>query len=226
MIIFPNNLKASRLQATGYKLNQGMTYVELIVVLSIFSVMSSIVLFNHGAFQAKVDIKNLTSDIALRIVEAQKSALSGKWPPLSKQSLISDVSVWKPSYGVYFNTVGDDSVDNKSFIYFTDIDSPAQNGVFDNYGGLDCSGECLDKVTITKGNTISRLDVFYKGDSSPYSLNDLTVAFKRPNSRAIINSNPLIDPVRILDYVRISVASPSGTTGTIKLYPSGRLQVN
>ncbi|KKQ07855.1 MAG: hypothetical protein US18_C0006G0001, partial [Parcubacteria group bacterium GW2011_GWB1_36_5] len=53
------------------KKNRGMTYVELIVVLSIFAVMSSIVLFNYGEFQAKVDIKNLASDIALKIVEAQ-----------------------------------------------------------------------------------------------------------------------------------------------------------
>ena len=70
-------------EITNWKLkignyNRGMTYVELIVVLSIFSIMTSVVLFNYGAFQAKVDIKNLASDIALKIVEAQKSALSGK----------------------------------------------------------------------------------------------------------------------------------------------------
>ena len=32
----------------------GMNYVELIVVLSIFSLLSSVVLFNYGGFQAKV----------------------------------------------------------------------------------------------------------------------------------------------------------------------------
>ena len=69
---------------------KGMTYVELIVVLSIFSAMTSVVLFNYGEFQAKVDIKNLASDIALKIVEAQKSSLSGKLPESFPVN-------WKPS---------------------------------------------------------------------------------------------------------------------------------
>src|SRR3989344_4561547 len=87
--------------------NAGMTYVELIVVLSIFSVMTSIALFDYNKFQAKVDIKVLANDIALKIVEAQKSAMSGKIP-------IQNISsTWKPSYGIYF-----DLADGKNFIYF------------------------------------------------------------------------------------------------------------
>ena len=58
--------------------------------------MTSVVLFNYGEFQAKVDIKNLTSDIALQIVEAQKSALWGV-------ALSSSAFASKPSYGVYFS---------------------------------------------------------------------------------------------------------------------------
>src|SRR3989344_2489263 len=95
--------------------NKGMSYVELIVVLSIFSAMSSVVLFNYGEFQAKIDIKNLASDIALKVVEAQKSSLPGKLPPLAQQVLIPSPSAWKPSYGLYM----DQAADDKSFIYFS-----------------------------------------------------------------------------------------------------------
>ena len=49
-----------------------MTYVELIVVLSIFSIMTSITIFNYNKFEAKVDIKNLNQETALHI-----AALSG-----------------------------------------------------------------------------------------------------------------------------------------------------
>ena len=42
-----------------------MTYVELVVVLGIFAVMSNVVIFNYGGFQAKVDIKNLSKHITL-----------------------------------------------------------------------------------------------------------------------------------------------------------------
>ncbi|MEI8174704.1 MAG: type II secretion system protein [bacterium] len=144
MIFYSNNLKSKNLKAKSYKLNAGMTYVELIVVLSIFAVMSSIVIFNYGQFQAKVDIKNLASDIALKIVEAQQSTMSGK--------LNSGVSMidWKPSYGVYFNlTVNPTNIDNtdgsiaynKKFNYFVDKDNSK------TYASLL---EKLDTILITK----------------------------------------------------------------------------
>ncbi len=227
MIKFINNLKASKLRSTSYQLNKGMTYVELIVVLSIFSVMTSVVLFNYAAFQAKVDIKNLASDIALKIVEAQKSSLSGLLPPSSFSNQID--SLWKPSYGLYFNLKS--VIDNKSFIYFTDLgvrDSP-QNGLYD-FGNSSCSIECLEVMDIKKGNSISDLSVFYQGDTPNTSnppLNDLTITFTRPNSGANIQSSqiplPLISPI---SYVQIKITSPTGVTGIIKLYASGRVQVN
>lgn len=198
----------------------GMSYVELIVVLSIFSVMTAVVLFNYGEFQAKVDIKNLGSDIALKIVEAQKSSLSGKLPPLAQQALIASPSTWKPSYGLYINRISD----NKSFIYFTDLDNPTQNSLYD---GSNCTGECLEKITITKNNSISSLDVFFQGDPTPHSLNDLTITFTRPNSIAVIKSSQIsTPPATPISYVQITIVSPKSSTAAIKIYPSGRIQVN
>src|SRR5687768_3941612 len=118
----------------GFSRQAGMSYVELIVVLSIFSLLSGVIIYNYGEFQAKVDIKNLASDIALKIVEAQKSSLSGKLP----QAEVSPD--WKPSYGVYFSLLDEDG--EKSFIYFSDIN---QDNIFD---GTDCTLECLEKITI------------------------------------------------------------------------------
>ncbi|MFA5791797.1 MAG: type II secretion system protein [Candidatus Paceibacterota bacterium] len=192
----------------------GMSYVELIVVLSIFSTLSSVVIFNYGDFQSRIDIKNLASDIALKIVEAQKSSLSGFLPPLSQQTQIS--STWKPSYGVYINKV----TDNKSFIYFTDLN--LQNHLYDT-SSCPGTGECLEKFSITKENSISSLNVFYI-DGSNVSLNDLTFTFSRPNSSPTIKSSTVLNSG--IDYVQITVISPKGVTAMIKLYASGRVQVN
>ncbi len=194
-----------------------MTYVELIVVMSIFGVMSSIVLFNYGKFQANVDIRNLSNEIAIKIVEAQKSALSGK---IVSQAL--SLTSWKPSYGVYFNLTT--LVNPTKFIYFTDLNN-------DNlYLDPGCTGECLDSPTMTKGNSIltspaSGLNVFYQGDLNPYSLNDLTVTFTRPNSGAIIKSTQ-IDLSKVISYAQITITSPSGPSAKIKVYASGRIQIN
>ena len=120
------------------KINRGMTYIELIVVLSIFSIISSIVMFNYGDFQSKVDVKNLASDIALQVVQAQKSSLSGLLPP----SGYSAISLWKPSFGVYF-----DIPPSTQFIYFVDLN---------NLNGYEV-GEELNTMSITKNNRISRI---------------------------------------------------------------------
>ena len=75
-----------------------MTYVELIVVFSIFSVLSGVSIFNYGAFQDKIDLRNLANDIALEVFKAQKDALSGVLPPFAQQALLVSPSSWKPSY--------------------------------------------------------------------------------------------------------------------------------
>ena len=194
-----------------------MTYIELIVVLSIFSVMSSIILFNYGGFQTKVDIKNLASDIALKIVEAQKASLSGKLPPLAQQTGID--ATWKPSYGIYINP----TTDNKSVTYFVDLKNPTQNNLYDA-SACPGAGECLDKITILKGNSISRLDVFYQGSGTANLISDLTVSFVRPNSGAVIKSSTSFSST--VSYVQITITSPKLITSVIKIYPSGRIQVN
>jgi type II secretory pathway pseudopilin PulG len=203
----------NELKSKILKLNQGMSYIELIVVLSIFSVMTSVLIFNYGDFQIKIDLKNLASDIALKAVQAQKSSLSGLFPPFPQQSLVT--ITWKPSYGLYFNL----ATDNKSFLYFVDINN---NNTFD---GTVCTDECLDKILITKGNSISRIDLFYQGDATPHPFNDLTVSFVRPSSNAVFRSTSTI--ASTVSYAQITVVpSRSNSVSLIKIYSSGRIQIN
>lgn len=181
-----------------------MTYVELIVVLSIFSVLSSVVVFNYGDFQARIDIKNLASDIALKVVEAQKSSLSGN---LSTSSFGTN----KPSYGVYFNI----TTNPMQFIYFANLN---------NVNGYESGELILDTVNITKGNYVSNID---KCSTSPCTsgsnpINVLSIAFIRPNSRAIFTGASIVGS----EYIQITIKSPKGATALIKIYPSGRIQVN
>ncbi len=189
-----------------------MTYVELIVVLSIFSIISSVAIFNYSDFQAKVDIKNLASDIALQTVTAQKAALDGLLPPPAQQA--EEISGWKPAYGVYFSMS-----DPKNFLYFTDLD---QNHTFTD---IACAGndECLSKISITKNNFISHLDVFYQNGTSA-SISDMTLTFTRPISTPIIRSSSSLNSN--ISYMQITISTPKGVTSVIKLYQSGRTQIN
>ena len=78
----------------------GMTYIEIIVVLGIFSTLSGVAMFNYKGFQDQVDIRNLGSDIALKVKKAQNDSRAGVWTPLAPLG-------WKPSYGVYFEANSD-----------------------------------------------------------------------------------------------------------------------
>ena len=202
----------------------GMTYVELVVVLSIFSIMSSIVMTNFNKFQEKVDIKNLANDIALKIVEAQKSAMAGKLPNKN----YSQVSDWKPSYGLSFDlrsSVGNSQITGPNFFYlFTDLDA---NKFFDPSSfcstAID-SSECLDKIILNK-NTISNIAVIYFDShfNSP-SLNNLALSFTRPDSKASFSSDTLL--LNDVDYAQITISSPQNVSANIKVYASGRIQIN
>lgn len=193
----------------SYKFNRGMTYVELIVVLSIFSVVSSVAIYNYGSFQSRVDIKNVASDIALKIVEAQKSAINGVLP------LSAPTDIWKPSYGIHFDISS--KLGALGFLYFADFNNDS------NFTDSNCTGECLEYITITKGNYINKIESFT--DSISTTITDtLTITFKRPDSGAIFSyegGKSLTD----VDYVQITISSPNGSIALVKIYPSGRIEV-
>ncbi|MEK7113841.1 MAG: type II secretion system protein [Patescibacteria group bacterium] len=194
-------------------LKAGMTYVELIIVLSIFSVMTSVVLFDYRGFQGRVDVKVLANDIALQIVEAQRSSMSGKLN-------LAAGTTWKPSYGLRFNL---DNNNNKRFVYFVDLDN---NGSYTGptIGNSTCNQECLDKIDITKGNFISSLRI--SGTGCPATTNNITITFKRPSSLANIKATPSLGPSCKIEYVAIDVVSPNALGSTIKVYSSGRIDID
>jgi prepilin-type N-terminal cleavage/methylation domain-containing protein len=207
MIYFLKKLKSN-------KLNKGMTYVELIVVLSIFAMISSVVMFNYGDFQSKVDMKNLASDVALEIAEAQRASLSGVMPAGKTVD-----SMWKPSFGVRFSLL--EKGGEKNFKYFVDLDNNSE------YDGLDCDGraECLKMIEMTKNNFISSIEFFYEGSSTPTLVEDVTITFLRPSSGAVFKtSDPKID-YGAVSYFKITIDSGKKISSAIKVYASGRIQV-
>ncbi|OHB06260.1 MAG: hypothetical protein A3A26_00070 [Candidatus Zambryskibacteria bacterium RIFCSPLOWO2_01_FULL_47_14] len=192
----------------SYKITRGMTYIELIVVLGIFSTMLSIAMFNHNKFQDKVAIKALANEIALKIVEAQKSSINGKW----NSAATSD---WKPSYGVYFTS------NSTKFIYFADLNS--SNTCSDpGCASFTLGGEVLDVISMTRGNSISVSGLEVTGTGCPATVTNLTVVFRRPDSSALIASSPSCT----ISQAIVNIVSPSGLSAKIKFYPSGRVQIN
>jgi prepilin-type N-terminal cleavage/methylation domain-containing protein len=196
------------------KKNGGMTYVELIVVLSIFAIMSSIIIFNYQGFQSKVDIENLTNDIALKLVGAQKSAIAGQL------DANANLTTWQPAYGVYFNTATP-----TQFLDFADLDNSKYCDTSGCNTPYNTSGDVLDITNITDGNTISSIES-YSGNNAPTPLTSLFVTFTRKDFGVPVFAGASGVILSGFDYIQINVASPSSTTGYIQIYPSGRIQVD
>ena len=172
----------------------GMTYIELIVVIAIFSIMSGIALVNNRSFNDQVVVTNFAQDIALQVVNQQKSAVFGKLPDGSQQAYLAPN--WKPAYGAYFDTA---LGSNSRFILFTD----ATQDHF--YSGTNCTvtnnfsvDECSDMINFTGGVKILYICTEMPGDPPCFDLatNNLvadngsaSVVFTRPNSNAVIYSD-------------------------------------
>ncbi len=189
-IISHNNKEiAEQKKCTFSALQSGFTFIELVVVISIVSIISSVLIFNYGSFDANIRLQNLAQDIALRIKEAQTVAIAGTYAYDYSYDFQGDPIGQAPSYGIYFNFTDDSVFKQKGFAFFAD--RPINGSVYDT-GTIDgvissdpaCSApgvdfnECLSVTQITSLDQIS--GIYFKDRSSPLLADKLGITFTRP----------------------------------------------
>jgi len=201
---------------------KGLTFIELIVVISIFAIMGSIVLFRFDSFNKKIALDTLAQDIALRIVEAQKAAISG----VSNANFSSGALV--PAYGVYFRSAVSAGADNTKFVYFNDTITDRK---YSTNPATACPltpsllSECLAETTITSGDYVSNICyITASGIKSCAGTGSLAlhVSFKRPFPDASL----LLDPNITADRAYVEVSSRDGAMQkTITINSLGHVSV-
>lgn len=226
MVKINTQLFFSRKEKT--KLNSGVTLIELIVVVSIFSVVSSVLLFNYSDFSTNVSIRNLSQDIALNIRKAQTFATSVR-------GLTTDGGRSYPAYGIVFSlesSAGAFEPNSKNFISFVDVipvGNQVPNKKYDNNGicGTVTEGsECLEATTINSADSIVSLETDVTG--GPISSGTVAITFRRPSPDAIICYIPSGDSNcadQIPSYVKITLRSAKGLTRTISVWNTGQINV-
>jgi prepilin-type N-terminal cleavage/methylation domain-containing protein len=167
---------------------RGMTLIELLVALVIFSIITGVVLFNYGDFNASLTMQNLADDIALTVRRAQSYAIGVRGREGSFQV----------GYGVHFGvtpydptkTNADDVLyqgSNKSFILYKDDIISGTEHDYTNTNN-SCGGEtsCLEMLYIKSSDYISQIgvkisevdEVGYLGGENP---SGVSIFFKRPS---------------------------------------------
>jgi type II secretory pathway pseudopilin PulG len=231
--------------------NSGMTFIELIVVMGIFTAISATVLFNYRDFSDGVALQNLAQEIALQGKRAQTLASQGR-SPINLLSDAQRVNIentpnflptdWVSSYGLafdsenmntsfifYFNSpeyylVSDSIINSERNLYFYDF-------VDGNYviGCENAVSECVDEIVITDGSYIELLCL----NSEPRTDEDciagqetsrLHVSFTRPFLESYIVGDDTTTPV---SNAFIKLSSRDGSQKRyIEFWSTGQISVN
>ena len=239
-VFFPSLLRRGASRRGGDLIfdSRGLTFIELIVVAVIFSILAGISLFQFGSFSSSVSLQNVSQDIALRLVQAQKDGSSGSFPRLVTPLQGNLIPIpWTPAFGIHFSVpTGSSSTD---FVSFFDGVFPINN----KYDvDIPCSGggECLDSISITSGDKIVGLCIetgnivctpSADGTFTQGSVQNIDIVFKRPNLAALIsaydgNGNDSLNGA-VATVAKISIQSKNGQHyKIITVYPIGQITVD
>jgi prepilin-type N-terminal cleavage/methylation domain-containing protein len=222
-----NNTKTSLLNKLSIEAKKGFTFVEIVVVLGIFAVISSVTLFNFGDFSAGVSLQNLSQQIALQVSSMQRSTLAGKQPFSLSSGVVPQVSppqgeeVWTPSYGLCFTN-------SSNGCHFSGYGSDGQVTAFslfaDSYNDKKFSvGETLDDIQISGGDFIYKVCVDEQ-TGTPSCVSEAIVVFERPNISPDIRYGN--DWVSSASDLTVKIESQQGSQREIVIWKSGHVEVN
>ncbi|MCX6753554.1 MAG: type II secretion system protein, partial [Candidatus Nomurabacteria bacterium] len=201
----------------------GLTLIELMVVISIFLVITTTVIFNYGTFNSNVSLQNLTDDVALSIRKAQGFAIGAR--------AVGDN--FRNSYGMHFSVdsspLGSLSGSNKSFLMFSvptaDTKKYTDNGSMNDVCG-NGSNQCIESFNITSADNIKELQI----DDVSKVAGSIDIIFTRPNTRAYFcyRANASSDCVTAS---RVNIVISNGQTGdkertkTISVQNTGQISI-
>ena len=181
-----------RMKFRSFGLHYGFTFIELIMVIVIFSIFSGVVMFNFGNFSDSISVQNLAQQIALEIKQAQSDSISGKdagsFSSTGCSDSLGNSAPCRPSYGVSFNLSS-----NTKFIYFQDVyndgltnDDLSNSEVFNIERGNFINDICFDENCGKSSVSITFIRPFPNAHFYPVDeiQNNVKIVVKSPRSEA------------------------------------------
>ncbi len=196
----------------------GFTLIEMLVVVGVIVVVTSVVLANNSRFGGTVLLQNLAYDIALSSRETQIYGVS----------VTRFQTSFTASFGIHFDVSTPAS--SKVYTVFADAAATgADNGHYDCVapGTSDC--EIVQATNITRGYYIS--EVCITGSGAEDCTNKvLDVIYKHPEPDAYIYACPTTStcgsPGTQYQRARVVVASPRGDTMNICIDLNGQISIH
>lgn len=190
-------------QSVAKQRQGGFGLIELMVSISIMTIVSSVILVRQSSFNGAVLLRNQTYDVALSAREVQLSAITTG----------NNQGEFRAILGLHFDT---DSARNDRVIVFQDraILPALPNGFYD-VGDSIISEEVLD----------SRFEISALRDSLGVPITALSVIFVRPNFDANFFSAPGV-PIPT-ESIEIEIASKdtAGLQRVLEITATGQIAV-
>jgi len=198
--------------------NLGFTLAELVVSISIVSIIMAILVWNQSAYNDISSLTNLADDISLTVSQAQVYGIGiREFSPGTQE--------FGAAYGLAFSLLPSDS--NTAYIYFANL------GVDEIYSDnwtcpIGLPSECLQKFNITRGNIIQSICSIDTSNATDCTVGRTDFTFARPNIAANIKffnmSGNLYTPVNNKG-VEIRLRSPKGQNRSVVVYKTGQVSV-
>tara|TARA_Y100000031_G_scaffold150898_2_gene191139 strand:+ start:55555 stop:56157 length:603 start_codon:yes stop_codon:yes gene_type:complete len=195
--IRPKKLRSYKLQANG-----GFSLVELLVTVSIFVVITGIVLINFPSFSSKIALENLANEIALAVRQAQVFGIASR-----EFGIGSGIF---PTHGAHF-----DSAQTTTFFIYADTNDNSK---------YDGDAELLETFTVRRRNYISELCGFQFSDSICTPLTKLDITFSRPDPEPTILGTTDTGEANY-SYATITIKSPPGNTRMVTVWSNGQIAI-
>ncbi len=186
----------------------------MIVAMSIFIMLTSVMLFKYNTMNTRLTLDTLAHQIAQWTRETQVSAMSVK----------SHVGSYNTGYGLHFDTTVP-----TQFIFFADLDGDKKYTPGGTCG--DAASECVQVVNLLKGNTISMLCGESKGNAQGgcsaglESLIDTDIVFTRPDPDAYINGEYSLGNRNNYARNQITVQAVTGYNRMVEVWTTGQVSV-
>ncbi len=199
----------------------GFTLTELIVSIAIVSVIMTVVLLSQSEYTDGIALSNLAEEISLTVSQTQVYSVGVR-------EFSAGSGEFSASFGVVFSFIG--SGDNHSYIYFADRDG---SGHYSSSWSCPVGGssECLEKVEITRGNSISSIcsvEASGSGFSENCGLGRVDITFSRPNTDATLKFYTMGGSEYSDSDIRgakIVLESPKGQERSVTVYSTGQVSV-
>lgn len=194
-------------------LKRGFTMVEVVVMLSIITLLSGVVLFSFTGLNEGGALTRASRELALGIRRAQNQALAVRKLALETPTtkIPRAVGVRLQQNQTYFFLFGDINPNNNPAINDENFKYDLGEKIIDSTVTFDRNIK-IDSVTCTLGTTSS-------------SCSPVNILFSNPFGNVSITDDSSPKGLIIADRIEIRLKAPSGGTKTVTVLKSGQVSV-